>query len=852
MKRPLLIAAAGLVAGILAADLFGTGSLFPVLILFLLYMAGSKRIHFLRRNLPMFLLLAGGVLAGLLLYVNSNRCFGIEKYFYGDHVCESWMDRWILSRKEQDPAVIFVGRPGSKSRDKEEISGRLTAVIDSVKRTSKSQTVFLKSGSHFQGEGMRAVLYGKCLISGITEEMPDLYPGDRVTCGGYLCPLEKAENPGQFDGKTYYLSMGIRLRYVAHYIEPARRPLVSPKRWAYLAKEKMASGYERCLSLSEVALLKAMVLGDKSDLNRTRRKLYEENGAAHLLSLSGLHVSIIAGRVFRFLRRRGIPYAGSSLAGALFLLFYGLAVGGGNSLFRATLMFLTFLVSEVVGADYDMVSSMSLALILMLIESPFRALESGCIISFATVLAIGMILPETERLREMRQNERHRKTFLLPQGEGRFSRALESAGRGFYGSLILFLSTAPLIMSIYYSLAPLSILLNLILIPAMVPLMISGLLGGGLFLAADLFAASGMISAFLYGAGRIICLPAVLILRLFSLLFTAAKKVPFARIITGHPPLIMMVSLYGLEIVLFFLWYHRKYRKIGLLIVTMSLVLLFHRDSCLKIRMISVGQGDSILIEYPNGRTMLIDGGSTTKNDIFAYIMEPAFNYYGYNHLDYVAVTHMDEDHISGIREMLKSGYPVRHLILPDLHGEEKKDEAYQEILKLAARRKVPCIKAGEGDRLHFGKVKLLCLNPYPFIKKEDRNDTSLVFYLAYGAFDALFTGDIGENQEKEMMDRLGHNLRPFDWAREGLGNGISFLKCAHHGSDYSSSDYFLRYFRPGITGISAGKKNRYHHPGKKALKRLKKNGCSKVYCTSWKGAVLLQTDGKKTKVGYW
>ena len=113
----------------------------------------------------------------------------------------------------------------------------------------------------------------------------------------------------------------------------------------------------------------------------------------------------------------------------------------------------------------------------------------------------------------------------------------------------------------------------------------------------------------------------------------------------------------------------------------------------------------------------------------------------------------------------------------------------------------------------------------------------------------------LGNMQRKQLIQSTTSKTN--EAAKGFLGKlREAFVQALSVGNDidmyYSSSDYFLRYFRPGITGISAGKKNRYHHPGKKALKRLKKNGCSKIYCTSWRGAVLLQTDGKKTKVGYW
>ena len=127
---------------------------------------------------------------------------------------------------------------------------------------------------------------------------------------------------------------------------------------------------------------------------------------AHLLAVSGLHVSIVGGMLFRFLRKKGRSYAFSCMVGSGILFFYAIMTGFGNSVFRAAVMFFCFLLAQYFGAEYDMISSMSLAGILMLLEQPWRLLESGCVISFASIFSIGMILPIAKELWEKRSQNR--------------------------------------------------------------------------------------------------------------------------------------------------------------------------------------------------------------------------------------------------------------------------------------------------------------------------------------------------------------------------------------------------------------------------------------------------------------
>lgn len=221
---------------------------------------------------------------------------------------------------------------------------------------------------------------------------------------------------------------------------------MSLHRIAGSVRERIDAIYRHILSDTEYALLKAIFLGDKTDLSKEQKHLYEENGMAHLLAVSGLHVSIVGGMLFRFLRKKGRSYAFSCMVGSGILFFYAIMTGFGNSVFRAAVMFFCFLLAQYFGAEYDMISSMSLAGILMLLEQPWRLLESGCVISFASIFSIGMILPIAKELWEKRSQNRLIAGELPTESPGR-----KIIRQAFLANIVISMSITPLLLRFWYA-----------------------------------------------------------------------------------------------------------------------------------------------------------------------------------------------------------------------------------------------------------------------------------------------------------------------------------------------------------------------------------------------------------------
>nr|WP_296189254.1 DNA internalization-related competence protein ComEC/Rec2 [uncultured Anaerobutyricum sp.] len=860
MKRPVFLLFMGLVLGE-AAAIFSNRNGFFVMALFLLIfiiiiykIIKKKRSHFFIYSLLF-----------LCMFFVGELSFYRAKYL-------DKLDRCLLQT---------------------ELEGTLTGQVEFIRKTptqeyqitlkkasflKKGNEAYLKNGKQESQKNTKITIKKslnkeyhmreKCRILKIPVSEGKIYPGDWILCTGRLGEIEKPTNPGQFNSRIYYYSLGIRYQFFGEKIVRKRESPLSFGRMADLVKKRIEEVYRQVLSEEDYGVLKAMFLGDKMDLSKEQKTLYQESGTAHLLAVSGLHVSIVGGILFRLLRKKGYSYTFSCLVGSMVLLFYAVMTGAGNSVFRAAIMFLCYMLSQYVGAEYDLVSSMSLAGILMLLECPWRLLESGCILSFVSVFVIGMFLPFARELEERRGKKK------LSAGEFSIeSKWKKRVRQAFFANLILSMTITPLILRFYYQWSPYSVLLNLFVIPAMSPLLLSAIAGG-------------VLGIFSWIAGFLGCIPAMVLLRSFTLLFHLVSKIPGSVIVTGCLPWWKIFLIYLLELCFFLFWYYRLWS--GSIILSLFLVAgtFFHPVPSLKVIMFDVGQGECIFIKMPFGDNILIDGGSTSKKNIADSIIVPALKYYGTDHLDYVIITHTDEDHISGIRELLEQKYPIRNIVLPDTKTIRKEELSVEKKEAILSRKQseettnkqdfqnqqietsynlvsdvrekgYSILKTSTGDQFKFDRIRMYCLHPQKGWAEEDVNSGSLVFYLMYGKFTMLFTGDLNGEQEPLLNmtgniagQKLEAILKNGKVSTISIRDSLTVLKTAHHGSKNSTTASFLKKFHPKKAILSAGKNNLYGHPHKETLKRLKKRGTD-VYGTLWGGAIVIESDGQQYSINY-
>lgn len=239
----------------------------------------------------------------------------------------------------------------------------------------------------------------------------------------------------------------------------------------------------------------------------------------------------------------------------------------------------------------------------------------------------------------------------------------------------------------------------------------------------------------------------------------------------------------------------------------------------MRVHFIDVGQGDSILIESPNGKTMLIDGGvKGAGQQVVSYLKE-----LGVNKLDQVVATHPDADHIGGLIPVLQT-IPIEQFYDS---GKVHTSQTFEEMLMAIDQKNIPYYVPKTGDLIEFDKdvtVKVLNANEHA----TDNNDASIVLKVAYGNVSFLLTGDAGIALEKEMMQ-----------------NDVTatILKAGHHGSNTSSSEEFIRAVKPEVAILSYGEDNKYGHPHAEVVDRLQAMG-SNIYATAESGTIIVATDG--------
>lgn len=239
----------------------------------------------------------------------------------------------------------------------------------------------------------------------------------------------------------------------------------------------------------------------------------------------------------------------------------------------------------------------------------------------------------------------------------------------------------------------------------------------------------------------------------------------------------------------------------------------------MQVHFIDVGQGDSILIESPSGKTMLIDGGvKGAGQQIVPYLKE-----LGINKLDIVVATHPDADHIGGLIPVLDT-MPIEQFYDS---GKVHTSQTFEEMLTRIDEKNIPYHVPKIGDDIEFDKdvnVKVLNAND----QATDNNDASIVLKMTYGNVSFLLTGDAGVALEKEMLQ--------YDVE-------ATVLKAGHHGSNTSSSEEFIQAVKPKVAILSYGEDNKYGHPHAEIVDRLQAIG-SKIYATADLGTITVSTDG--------
>ena len=613
---------------------------------------------------------------------------------------------------------------------------------------------------------------------------------------GKLEEIPGPRNPGEFDSKQYYACRKIYYQmkdgevcdkstgysYFGQFLQEIRQK-------AETILDEAAGAY--------AGIFQAMILGERGNLDAETKMQYQMAGIMHILAISGLHISFVGMGFFRLLKKAG---AGNGVAGAVsaFLIYaYGIVTGGSVSAMRAVGMFLVLVGAGIAGRSYDLLSAMALSAIVLLLDAPAYLYNVSFLLSFGAVIGIGALTPEICSLLNLKKR----------------------TAKSLVGSVIVWLITLPIALHAYGEVSLAGVILNLLVLPT-----------SGIVLASGIFALP--VGIFVIEIAKRVVFPGKCVLFFYEKLCEVVGWIPHSTWIAGSPQLWQCVVYYMMLGVAFAgVKWGKKAASVALVILAV-VFLGYHSRNGLAITCLDIGQGDCCVLKMPGGENFLIDGGSSNKKNTAVCQILPYLKNQGIAILDGIFVSHTDQDHISGIEELLElcaqklTTVRIKNLILPDW---DTTGGEYEKLKMLAEQTGIRVQTVREGNLLKTKEAQIEILAPENGADGSDTNEDGMVMKVHFGKFRGLFTGDIGAETEKKLLDSM---------------EDVDFLKVAHHGSKYSTCQGFLDVVSPEIAVISCSAKNTYGHPSADTIKKLEDCGAQVEY-TMKNGAITVRTDGE-------
>lgn len=666
-----------------------------------------------------------------------------------------------------------------------------------------------------------------------------------VALQGKFYAFSSATNPGEFDYARYYHSMGYagRVKQVQLIETSGQRPGL--REGLYRLRCFWEGRLYRIFPEKEASVMAAVLLGDKAGVDADLKALYQKNGIIHILSISGLHITLIGVGLYKILRRAGVPVWCAAAAGGIFLILYGVMTGLGVSACRAIGMYLLRMLAHLLGRTYDMLTAIGVTAVCMVCLHPAWLEHMGFLLSYGSVLGVGILLPS---LAEPGEEPLKAERYIEGKWRRRMVHLFGGLWRGLRQSLLaglsITLTTLPIQLWFAYEIPVYSILLNVLVLPFMSVVMAAGLFamlipGMGFVGTVDVVILAGYeklcgwfggLPHPMWNPGR----PEVSQLVLYYLLWAAAvccaglgrcrgkKFERLARLVRSVP----------------------FARLLQFVLLGAAVLVLGASGRCGdRVTFLDVGQGDCICVQLSSGEVYLFDCGSSSRSRVGERVLIPFLKYYGIGKIDAVFVSHGDQDHINGIVELLKLStqehIEVGGLVLPGI-DRGLWDQEFGELMAAAkqtdGQREIPVtvIRAGEswtgGQK---GEDYFLCLHPSAEGDGAGGNEGSACYYIELQEGERrvslLLTGDVEGAGEQELLHELQNR---------GIGD-VTLLKAAHHGSRNSTNEELLEQISPDLAVISCGRNNRYGHPHPELLQRLRECN-AQVLQTPQSGAVTL------------
>jgi competence protein ComEC len=666
------------------------------------------------------------------------------------------------------------------------------------------------------------------------------YPEYRY--GDVLLINGKLENPPQVDGfdyQAYLARAGIYTTMLNPGIQVLQHDAASkPLQWIYSVRERLSRSISQSLPEPQASLTRGIVLGISSSIPADLKNDLSITGTAHLLAISGINLTIIAGILVSLglwiFGRRHYIYVWL----ALFVIwFYSLLTGLQAPVVRGAIMASVFLCAELLGRQKNAFAALALSAAIMAGIDPQLLFSVSFQLTFLAMIGLIFVAPPLQALAR-------RAVHAIISEENSWTRILTFLTDSLAVSLSAVILVWPVIAYNFGLVSFVGPLSTLLIAPALTPIILTG-------------AVTSVVGIISPPVAHVIGWSAWLFVSYFIWLVQAFAALPSASIHTGplnsgivwayYCVLALAVSIRsnfkkltglfpvciaGMRSAATRSWagfeaVPKKFVIIPLLVLAFltSFAAVTLPDNNLHVSFLDVGEGDAILVQSGN-QNVLIDGGPSPQAINLG--LSSRLPFWDRN-LDMVILTHPHLDHLSGLVEVLQR-YKVQKVFAPNLVSDSP---AFQEWIDLIKAKGIPSITAQAGQRIRLNDgAELDIINPtsVSLDSTADLENNGLVAKLTLNNISFLFTADIGSGAEAALISR-----------RADINCAV--LKVAHHGSSTSTSADFLRVARPQIAVIPTGSDNTFGHPDQDVLERLNN---TVLYRTDLAGTIEFTTDGER------
>ena len=591
------------------------------------------------------------------------------------------------------------------------------------------------------------------------KEFNNLSYGDKIKVKGTLITPSKNTNQNTFNYQKY-----LYYKKIYYLVEATSiNKIANNNNYLYTIKNTL---YQKIDKLKSSNYIKTLLFCDNT-LSKEIKESYRINGISHLFSVSGMHINFFVSIIYLYLNKITYNKRIKYLITNIFIIAY-LILFPSSSLLRSAVMSILYSINYLLKLKIKKIDILLLTLGVSLLINPFIIYDLGYIYSYTI-------------------------TFLLVLSSSTLKKK-NKINKIIYISLLSFLVSVPITIYNSYEINIISILLNIILVPIISIIILP------LTILTYIFP---ILDSILY-----------LFTNTLETISLFISKINITKIIFPKPSLLIIVLYY----IIFLLSYQNKkyfYLNIILLII---IYISPYLNSNFEVVMFEVGEADCHLIKYPyNKNTILIDTGKNEykiKNEVIPYLKS-----IGIKKIDYLIITHDDEDHIGGSITLINN-FQVKNVIL----NKGTFTDLEKELIKNLNKKKIPY-------QININKINLSNHTIYLLnnTKYNNENDNSIITYFTYQKYKFLYMGDASINTEDNLLEN--YNL-----------NNISILKVGHHGSNTSSSKDFISQINPSISLISVGENNIYHHPNKEVINNLSK---SRIYRTDINNMVKLTINSK-------